>query len=125
MNESAYTSQALVIRTVAVNIKVIQVDGRKMTKATFKQVQVAPGSVRFDDQQVLGWVNDRLTADFGVGQIWVLWADSSGGLYRSRVLLSPVMDLPEWVNGIKLSHYEVRRFAEWIKDSYDQLFIAT
>ena len=50
------------IRTAAVEIKVVKVDGHKMTKATFRQVRNIAAyigdSSEIDSQMVLGWVFD-------------------------------------------------------------------
>jgi len=48
----------LSIATATITIRVVQVDGHKMTKATFRQIQ----NIRLEkwpgNEKILGWVND-------------------------------------------------------------------
>jgi len=66
-------SQQLAIKTVAVEIKVVQVDGHKMTKATFRQIQT--DRYRNEDS-LFGWVDDEY--------YWLLFA-REGRLFRYRL----------------------------------------
>jgi Iap family predicted aminopeptidase len=47
----------LEIRTATVSIKVIRVDGHKMTKATFRQI-IIDDDGEIAEENIIGWVND-------------------------------------------------------------------
>lgn len=51
--------QTLSIKTATIEIKVVRVDGHKMTKATFRQIPTDNEIVIEKDKQVLGWVNEN------------------------------------------------------------------
>lgn len=105
---------ALTIGTATITIKVIQVSGHKMTKATWRQIQVSEwDEAKFDlglyDIQVLGWVKDGDNEDTN---IWLLWTDG-GELYRGWCQL-----------GCNHLSKATALQGEW-KSTYQQLFIAT
>lgn len=94
--------QDLSIATATITIKVIQVAGHKMTKATFRQIQYRKLEIWPGDATVLGWVNDD-----GPKLLWV----KQGKMYRSCI--------QGWISttedGTKTP----------VTEYFDQLFIAT
>ncbi len=68
------SSKKLEIATKTITIKVIQVDGHKMTKATFDQIPI--GGYNSKDE-MLGWVQDnRLNRNTYYDFIWILYINS-------------------------------------------------
>lgn len=123
------TTKILEIKTATIEIKVIRVDGHKMTKATFRQIQ-NDSDTEIDEESILGWVNDD-------GYIVVLW--NMDGTPRKRSITSAY-----WLNDLDGSrhrspyndshpyHVACSRYDEQkkiivqdIKENFPQLFIAT
>jgi len=74
------TTQNLSITTKTISIKVIQIDGHKMTKATFDQIPIQNKEKDIEDYdniELLGWVNDnRLNKKNSIyDKFWVLYVD--------------------------------------------------
>ncbi len=68
------SSKKLEIATKTITIKVIQVDGHKMTKATFDQIPI--GGYNSKDE-MLGWVQDnRLKPECYCEKVWILYINS-------------------------------------------------
>ena len=80
----------------------VQVDGHKMTKATFRQILWRTLDEWPGDDNVLGWVND--------GEKILIWT-KEGRLYRSN--------FESWV-GTRNDGTEV-----FLSEVFEQLFIAT
>lgn len=62
-------------KTGAITVRVLQVDGKKMTKSFFRQIP--PVHLEKWPARYLGWVQDRGP--------WLLWADQNGRLKRSNI----------------------------------------
>jgi hypothetical protein len=95
--------QRIEITTATITIKVIQVNGNKMTKATFRQIEMrAPEHYA---NHILGWVFDDYNGvDPG---IWIVWNDE--GKIKRYFLMK------DFDSQLIIA----------IKRQYDQLFIAT
>lgn len=115
------TTKILEIKTATIEIKVIRVDGHKMTKATFRQIQ-NDSDTEIDEESILGWVNDD-------GYIVVLW--NMDGTPRKRSITSAY-----WLNDLdgsrhrslyNDSHHDEQKkiIVQDIKENFPQLFIAT
>lgn len=104
---------ALTIGTATITIKVIQVSGHKMTKATWRQITISDwNEVSYQllsDIDVLGWVRDGDDSDTN---IWLLWTDN-GSLYRGW----KEVDCTHLVQATKAQK-------KW-ETEFPQLFIAT
>jgi hypothetical protein len=111
----------LEIKTATIEIKVVRVDGHKMTKATFRQIQGGGGQI--DEASILGWVNDD-------GDTSVLFNDN--GAIRRRYVKK------YWSNGSYVGGYngisldgkeikqgECKKESDYVRQTFDQLFIAT
>lgn len=71
-----YEHKNLSIATVAITIKVVQVNGHKMTKATFRQIQCRHLQEWPGDENIIGWVKDRVPQ--------IIWTEN-GKLFRASV----------------------------------------
>ena len=107
----------LEIKTVTVEIKVVRVDGHKMTKATFRQLQFidpyrqnSKTTKELIINRVLGWVFDDGT--------WLL-CEINGALGKYEFKRGD----GKYINGAFQRPNEEHYL--WIKDYFDQLFIAT
>jgi hypothetical protein len=113
-------SKNLEIKTATIEIKVVRVDGHKMTKATFRQIQ--PGDGGIDEGFILGWVNDD-------GDTAVIFNDC--GVIRKRyVSCWSNGSYASGVSGVSLSgerimNDECRQESDYVRQNFDQLFIAT
>ena len=101
------TTKNLEIKTATIEIKVIRVDGHKMTKATFWQIEQDDKS-NIDDESVLGWVNDN--------HVWLIF--NVNGKVKKRAFRVSV-----YSDGYLIERDKSQQ--ERIKNKYDQLFIAT
>jgi hypothetical protein len=113
-------SKALEIKTATIEIKVVRVDGHKMTKATFRQIQHDTTS-EVSIESILGWVSDD--------GVFIIWGDD-GKVFRRRVggwnmvahdLKGRRIDRSEYDDYVK-RHADLLAF---VKNNCDQLFIAT
>ncbi|MEA3641280.1 MAG: hypothetical protein VBE63_15250 [Lamprobacter sp.] len=119
------SKHTLEITTATIEIKVVRVDGHKMTKATFDQIQ-------FDDltnikpDNILGWVNQK-------GLVVLFQKD--GKLLKRRIFQHRSYDEYGDLNldrsggiGLKgedLTGFDAQKLTMGIQHVYDQLFIAT
>lgn len=127
----------LVIKTLGISIHVVRVDGHKMTKAAWRQIEVDdPFNVKderiilLDGCEIHGWVNDD--------GIWWLYSDH-GKLYRYKFIRSDVAtsDYSSYENRYKKawkiggvtmldsSLGGISVFIGQLKEKHPQLFIAT
>lgn len=103
---------ALTIGTATITIRVIQVSGHKMTKATWMQIREAdwtPEDMQVAPIEVLGWIKYGNEEDTNT---WLLWSDN--GHLRKGWKQYDASFIGEAV--------ELQRI--W-RSRYDQLFIAT
>ncbi len=106
----------LSIKKATIEIKVIQVDNHKMTKATFNQIIKKDfGKLDFDNIYIFGWISDKSTD-------WLLFSEDFK-LFKSRMhYLEEYGVMPYWLKE-KKKDYREKRIR--IQNNYDQLFIAT
>jgi hypothetical protein len=128
------TSKNLEIKTAVIEVKVIRVDGHKMTKAVFRQIPIDdPFTTETEDNgqsrivllscaDVLGWVNDG-------NEIW--WLYTQGGSIFKFCLETRMagrrIGLEVSVDGYWRPVADVEYHASMarLKNKYSQLFIAT
>lgn len=138
------SKHTLEITTATIEIKVIRVDGHKMTKATFRQIEVEHEigtGKEIEHDSILGWVNDD--------GFWIIYS-RAGKLYKRNVTKFKLYDsrLSEDQQYIRLKQIhekmEVMQYpppefkkirdaiAEYykidinqLKENLDQIFIAT
>lgn len=114
--------KTLEIKTATIEIKVIRVDGHKMTKATFNQIQEGGGNI--DESNVLGWVKDNGTAvlwnDKGtIRRRYVMRFASTGGRYGTG------FDGEDLRNLDSQGEAQMEKVNDYVRRRFDQLFIAT
>lgn len=118
----------LTIKTATVEIKVIRVDGHKMTKATFNQI-ACDNVVKSDQVNILGYVRNP--------GFWILWS-REGKLkkcnihpyYNSVSYITFVGERYYWRSHIegypeRSKYSSVQELELYIEDNFDQLYIAT
>jgi len=107
------TTHTLEIKTATIEIHVIRVDGHKMTKATFRQIQTDDNS-EINEDDILGWVDDDVH--------YLVWNMNGSIKKRSQASLSyrgQYKKLPlRKLDGVEFTMGD-------IKANFPQLFIAT
>jgi hypothetical protein len=104
------TTKSLEIKTATIEIKVVRVDGHKMTKATFRQIEHDTSEqVSMDD--ILGWVADEY--------IYILWGSS--GKIKKRRIRDYDLNGERFGSNTNAPYNLICH----IKNNCDQLFIAT
>ncbi len=100
MIEGAEDTNKLSIATLPVTVKVVQVDGRAMTKAVFRQIvdsefeDIDSGNPRGD---LLGWVNEHDERCVGLGDhLHLLWRDKGNGEIRKSTLVTWTSSASGW-----------------------------
>lgn len=94
------------ITTANISVKVLQVDGQKMTKATFRQIETLPRVGLESDRHYLGWVNGDTRG------IIYLVSTRNNKIYKTQIGDGTPDQANMWL-------------IETTKNNYEQLFIAT
>ncbi|HHT9137360.1 MAG TPA: hypothetical protein ACFYEK_08985 [Candidatus Wunengus sp. YC60] len=100
------------ITTATITIKVIQVDGQKMTLATFRQIEDTYVYYGFNREGVLGWVRDG-------DDIYVVWQYENT---IKKCFIDPEINEDIHKDGVRIGSISL---VDKVKEDYDQLFIAT
>lgn len=104
----------LEINTATVEIKVIRVDGHKMTKSTFRQIEQDTKD-KLSVNNLLGYVYDD-------GGIVIVWGNN-GKIKKRRISGSGYITYD--LDGKVCEYGKYESIVCFIKENCDQLFIAT